>query len=250
MQEDKDKKFGISCVIQQAERLAAIHEGECLSTAQISFSHGSPSLKFRCHAGHVFFKAFEDIGGSIASRKSSMNTEVGESSDDESSGSWCTKCEAFYRQCEEVAPHYGFRLVGKLYAKTLEFACVKKGHLQQINYSRRLQAGISCSECRKDARVEQKAHMKVQEELQREECARQQKELFREAKLKMEQEMSANPNTRFESNHQRGYYHEELDSDTAYLAKMERTINQNASSLTKAYLEQSGGTPPTDSLRE
>ena len=80
-------------------------------------------------------------------------------------------------------------------AAALEAAVAKQGSLA----SERDAESWRRTEQQADA---MKAEMRVKEEIQREECARQQKELFREAKLKMEQEMRSHPGIYFESNHQ------------------------------------------------
>lgn len=87
-------------------------------------------------------------------------------------GSWCQRCESFFKACKIVARDCRFKLIGKLYAKNLEFSCLKSGHTTPISYSRRIQAGISCAHCRKNERNEHKAQMRADEERDREECAR------------------------------------------------------------------------------
>lgn len=47
-------------------------------------------------------------------------------------GSWCTKCEAFYRQCKEAAATFGFRLVSSLYSTKVVFACLRSNHRQEV----------------------------------------------------------------------------------------------------------------------
>jgi hypothetical protein len=104
-------------------------------------SHGTPSIKFRCHQNHTFFKNLDEIEetGSPA-RKCSMATMASNSDDEGSSheetsfeaGSWCTKCEAFYRQCKEAAATFGFRLVSSLYSTKVVFACLRSNHRQEV----------------------------------------------------------------------------------------------------------------------
>jgi len=98
----------------------------------------------------------------------SNSDDEGLSSHDETTfepGSWCTKCEAFYRQCKDAAATFGFKLLSSVYSTKTVFACLRSNHRQEVQYGRRIQAGISCAACRKDDRDALKAELRVQEEI-------------------------------------------------------------------------------------
>jgi len=63
-----------------------------------------------------------------------------------------------------------------------------------ISQSKRISGILSCSACRKEDREQIKATHRLNEEKQREECARQQKILFAEAKAKMDEELRSSGN--------------------------------------------------------
>lgn len=195
----KAKSISVS-VMAKANRLAILHEGDVMIS-----ENGLDVLQFRCKAGHNFMKSVDDLSDiPDLTRKSSyctMASSSANSSDDEctsdrsdQSGSWCPKCEAFYRSCKDTAYSCGFRLQGKLYADSLSFECVAKGHVTAISQSKRINGFVSCSACRKEDREQVKASQKLAEEEQREECARQQKKLFADAKAKMDEELKSSGN--------------------------------------------------------
>lgn len=111
----------------KANRLAAQHEGEVIMP-----ENGLDVISFRCKIGHTFMKSTDDMSEiPDLTRKASYCTAASSSatsSDDEStsnqsdsSGSWCPKCEAFYKSCKDTAYSCGFRLKGKLYGDDLSF---------------------------------------------------------------------------------------------------------------------------------
>ena len=72
-------------MLAKAGQLASKYDGECLSlNSHLSVVKGTPSLKFKCQQGHVFYKfANELLDTGFGLRKSSVAT-IASSSDEES----------------------------------------------------------------------------------------------------------------------------------------------------------------------
>jgi len=142
----------------KANRLANLHEGEVMIS-----ENGLDVLKFRCKAGHNFMKSVDDLSDipdltrkasycTMASSSANSGDDDCTSSRSDQSGSWCPKCEAFYRSCKDTAYSCGFKLQGKLYADSLAFVCLAKGHVTAISQSKRITGFVSCTSCRKEDR--------------------------------------------------------------------------------------------------
>jgi hypothetical protein len=105
LSETESKILSKSCLF------ARKFNGECLSqtddatTTHISMVKGQPSIKFKCHQGHVFYKATCEMDSTTKlDRKFSMSTAASSSNNsdedsDDSDKTWCPKCVAFYRNC-------------------------------------------------------------------------------------------------------------------------------------------------------
>ena len=65
------------------------------------------------------------------------------------SASWCNKCSKFYYMCDEVAQQLNLVVLNGLYCEAIQLRCVKKSHLFEINYNKKLQ-NLGCYDCRKE----------------------------------------------------------------------------------------------------
>jgi hypothetical protein len=143
----------------KAERLAAQHEGK----VNIADS-GLDLLQFTCRLGHTFMRSGDELSEiPDMTRKASyctMASSSATSSDDEtmseqtdsSIGTWCPKCEAFYKSCRDTAYSCNLKLVGKMFSDNLSFECLARGHNIPINQSKRINGFVSCTACRKENR--------------------------------------------------------------------------------------------------
>lgn len=105
--------------------------------------------------------------------------------------SWCNRCVTLYRDFQNVAERSGFTLVGKLYSRKLAFKC-EKNHLTKIrDCSKRLhQEVVNCADCRREEKEAVKREMMEDERRQQEIFAAKQEEMFRKARLQMENELN------------------------------------------------------------
>ena len=122
---------------------------------------------------HTFFIAADILEGS--------NITLLEDVEDE----WCYKCKKFYDCCQEVASQVGLVVVDGLYSTKIKLICQKKKHEMTISYTKKLQT-LSCSECKREEREENKEKQRIEEQRRAEEYERKQKELFEKARIEME----------------------------------------------------------------
>ncbi len=165
---------GSSCSMRdKAMNLVKLFNGEFLSEKKLSIVKGAEAFKFKCVNGHVFYRFLTELKSMNLnfSRQQSKSTaectssqEMNSSDDDlllaaedlqrkhSVEGSWCPKCESFFKQAQNLARNCGFKLCGQLYSKELQLRCLKANHTTTISCSKRLQGNLKCSGCRKHER--------------------------------------------------------------------------------------------------
>ena len=106
-------------------------------------------------------------------------------------GTWCPKCESFFKSAQIIAKSCGFKLCGEMYADNLTLKCNKSKHETVLSYQKRLQGNMKCAMCRKEEREAVKERLREEERLKDAYYTEMQEQMFAEARREMEKEMAS-----------------------------------------------------------
>ena len=205
IQRKKQTEFnspGLSAILEKADLLAQVFGGKCLSTNSLSNCKGKNSIRFNCINGHNFYLTEDKIRGADIQELSSNwkrarrdlkayqlaklrneQVELPMNSINYCDDAWCTKCLDYFSQTVKIGNLNGLRVVGGLYASHILLLCKKSNHMFVISYNRKLTPlSLTCSDCKKQERVEQKKQAQIQEEQRAKFMEEKQQHLFDQAK--------------------------------------------------------------------
>lgn len=238
---------GLSAVLEKADSLAQIFGGKCLSTNSLSNCKGKNSIRFNCINGHNFYLTEDKIKGADLAALSTNwkrarrdlkayqlaklrneNVELPINSLNYCDDSWCTKCLEYFNQTMKIGNCNNLRVVGGLYASHILLLCKKSQHMFAISYNRKLTPlSLTCSDCKKQERVEQRKQAQIQEEQRAKFLEEKQQDLFDKAKRECISNL-----------HNQADYERFIElNDEKMLIQIEASINTRSKELTMEFLQ-------------
>lgn len=167
----KEKQEEQRAIFKAASDLCARFDGSHSETP--SLCKGEQCVKFKCNAGHSFFKSLAHMLRLANTPSLACENE------------WCPKCIEFFQHCKDLTSKTNFRLLSTVFEQEIRVLC-DQGHTISISAKKKTLTSIWCRECRRVEREQVKEETRRQQEQIENEYAKMQEEMFEQARRQQE----------------------------------------------------------------